>query len=74
MTDKQFQRAINKTINKLHEYQASLKVAEDEYYRRYMHYPSDKDNDDWIDSMHVNGSPLTVKQVEKSVELHDSTH
>lgn len=71
MTDKQFQKAINEARDSLIKYHQKLKVAEDEYKRRYGCYPSDIDDDEWIDSLHVVGIPITVEQVEKSVEYRD---
>lgn len=42
-------------------------MAEDEYERRYGSHPSDIDDNEWIDSLHVVGIPIKVEQVE---ELH----
>ena len=72
MNDNQFQKAINKATKKLNEYNTALKVAEDEYERRFGSHPSDIDDDYWIDSMHVQGSRITVDQVNKSFELRDN--
>lgn len=69
MTDKKFQEAIDISLKKLVAYRAALKKAENEYLRRYGHHPSDKDNDEWIDVMHVSGGSLTVHQVEESARI-----
>jgi len=71
MTDLKFQKAINKAQKYLINYHESLKIAEFEYERRYGHHPSDKDNDEWIDAMHVNAIPITVAQVKTFAELCD---
>jgi hypothetical protein len=70
MNDNQFQKALDKATKKLNEYHSALKIVENEYYRRFGVYPSDIDDDDWIDSMHVTGSGTTVEQVNKAFELH----
>ncbi|MCB9073998.1 MAG: hypothetical protein H6552_00475 [Chitinophagales bacterium] len=71
MTDKQFQKAIDEARDLLIKYHQKLKVAEDEYERRYGCHPSDVNDDEWIDALHVVGIPITVEQVEKSVEYRD---
>ena len=68
MTDKQFQKAIDEARDLLIKYHQKLKVAEDEYERRYGSHPSDIDDDEWIDSMHVVGIPITVEQVKASFD------
>ena len=64
MTDKKFQEAINEAAFKLRDYHISLAKAEKEYIRRYGVHPSDIDDDCWIDSLHVTGRGMTVKEVE----------
>ena len=71
MTDKQFQKAIDRARNALIDYHRLLDVAEKEYIRRYGFHPSDVDDDEWIDALHVVGIPITVKQVEESVNMRD---
>jgi hypothetical protein len=66
MTDKQFLKAIYKTIKDYHKYNASKKLIEEEYVRRYNHHPSDTDNDHWIDSIHYGaGSINSIEEVAK---------
>ena len=69
MTDREFNSLLKKTAKKLGEYQSLLLLAEEEYERRYGVNPCDADDDTWIDSLRVSPSPLTVKQVEESVNL-----
>lgn len=69
MTDKQFQKAIDEARDSLIKYHKKLKVAEDEYERRYGVHPSDIDDDEWIDSLHVVGIPIKVEQVEASFKI-----
>lgn len=68
MTDQEFQVAINTAQEMMRNYYAALRVAENEYERRYGHNPSDRDNDEWIDSMHVSGAPMTVKMAKESAD------
>jgi len=68
MTDKEFQKVINKAQIKLHEYHKTLAIAENEYIRRFGFHPSDKDCDQWIDAMHVNGCGITVSEVKEEAE------
>jgi hypothetical protein len=70
MNDNQFQKALDKATKKLNEYHSALKIVENEYQRRFGVHPSDIDDDDWIDSMHVTGSGTTVEQVKMAFELH----
>ena len=69
MTDKQFQKAIDEAIVSLIKYHQKLKVAEDEYERRYGSHPSDIDDDEWINALHVVGIPIKVEQIEASVKI-----
>ena len=73
MTDEKFQQVIDEAQQKLMQYHHALKVAEDEYERRYNYHPSDVDDDVWIDAMHLNWRcRLLVSEVEESVELKNS--
>lgn len=69
MTDTQFQKAIDRARDALVDYHRLLAIAEQEYERRYGFHPSDVDDDEWIDSLHVVGTPLSVEQVVKSAEI-----
>jgi len=69
MTDIQFQKAINKATKKLNEYHAALEIAEEEYKRRFGTYPSDVDDDNWIDAMHLEGFGITVEEVTKGATI-----
>jgi hypothetical protein len=70
MTDKQFQKAIDKA--RIAFYHRLLKIAEDEYEKRYNCHPSDVDDDEWIDSMHLIGVSITVSKVEESVKIRQN--
>ena len=52
MTDRQFQKLIDRSAAAQRKFQRLLKAAEAEYERRYGANPSDVDDDQWIDSMH----------------------
>jgi hypothetical protein len=69
MTDAQFQKSIDKTMSLLVKYKSALKIAENEYERRYGANPSEIDDNYWIDSLHIGyGSRLTVDTVERNAK------
>jgi hypothetical protein len=70
MTDAKFQKSIDKTLALLQKYKAELAIAENEYHRRYGHYPSDIDDDGWIDCLHIGDqSSLTVDKVDQNAKM-----
>ncbi len=52
MTDKQWQRVIDKCQEAGQEHLRLLRIAEAEYEKRYGHNPSEVDDDWWIDTVH----------------------
>ena len=68
MKDKQWNSIILK-CNKAHqEYLRLLQVAEEEYRSRYGHYPSEVDDDWWIDTMHYGKLDLNLDKIKSSAE------
>lgn len=70
MTDKQWQKIIMQCqeAGKLH--LDLLKIAEDEYEKRYGVSPSEVDDDWWIDSLHYCKGSTDLKLIQESAELH----
>ena len=65
MTDKQFGKLLTK-LNKAHgAYCELLFKAEEEYKRRFGNYPSDVDDDWWIDSFCQSPAGSTLEDVLK---------
>lgn len=52
MTDKEWSEIINKSVHFLNKAFEMRKIAEEEYLKRFGAYPSDIDDDSWIDSVH----------------------
>ena len=69
LTDKQFQKLLDRLHNAHYKYQELLKEAEEEYKNRYGCYPGDWDDNNWIDKFHINAQEMTINDVLKGVEL-----
>lgn len=68
MTNKEFETLLT-DLNKAHvEHDNLLKKAEEEYKRRFGHYPSEVDDDYWIDSFHDSPAGSSLKDVIKSAK------
>lgn len=65
MTDKQFQNLLDDLALANLDYKNKLNKAEEEYKRRFGNYPSETDDDTWIDTFHVGCGRMTVAQVTK---------
>lgn len=65
MTDNKFQKLLDHLAKTNREYKDTLNEAEEEYKRRFGKYPSDWDDDTWIDTYHVGAGNMTVEQVTK---------
>lgn len=70
MTDKEWQSVIKKCQKAGLQHLAFLKIAEDEYIKRYGHHPSEVDDDWWIDSLHYCKGDTDLKKIKDSAELH----
>lgn len=70
MTDKQFQKILDRLSSARLNYIELLQKAEDEIIRRYGVHPSDIDNDDWIDMYHQGCGHMTVSQLDDTMRFH----
>jgi hypothetical protein len=68
MTDKQWQSVINKCRSAGDEHLRLLKIAEDEYVRRYGQHPSEVDDDWWIDALHQCKGNTDLQKIKESAE------
>lgn len=67
MTNKQFQKIITKCNSLAIQHRKLLRVAEEEYIKRFGSNPSEVDDDWWIDTMHYGtGSPYLNKIIENA--------
>lgn len=56
MTDKKLKELMDLTIEVRNSYHNTLQVLEEEYKKRFGHYPSDVDDDYFIDTFHYGRS------------------
>jgi len=68
MTDKKFELLLTELTILNIKYKDALEIVEDEIKRRYGKFPSEIDNDEWIDSYHVGKGKMTLKQLDKSMK------
>ena len=69
MTDKQWQSVINKCRKSGDEHLRLLKIAEDEYIKRYGHNPSECDDDWWIDALHYCKGDTNFQKIKDNAEF-----
>lgn len=69
MTDKKWHSIIIKCKAACDEHQRLLKIAEEEYFRRYGHSPSDVDDDWWIDTLHYGHGSPDLNLIKKAAEM-----
>jgi hypothetical protein len=69
VTYKQWQSIIDKCKKAGDEHLRLLKIAENEYERRYGHYPSEVDDDWWIDVLHYCKGDTSVDAIKESAEF-----
>ncbi len=71
MSDKQFESKLKTLHFSLQKHKKLLLETEDEYKRRYGVYPSEIDDDTWIDAFHYGNCPLpSLKEIDDSAKLH----
>ena len=63
MTDKQFEKLLFRVNSAHSKYLQLLKEAENEYKRRFGNYPSEVDDDWWIDSFCQSDCGSTLEKV-----------
>lgn len=75
LSDKQWQKIIQKSVDLLGEAFRLRELAENEYERRFGKNPSDWDDDWWIDTVHYGGNAnVDVKALIKSALLTKSIY
>jgi UDP-N-acetylmuramyl pentapeptide synthase len=73
MNDKKLQKLMDDTFNACVKHVTLLRQLEDEYKRRFGHYPADVDDDWFIDSFsYGSGGKTTVKIMTENALLHKS--
>ncbi len=70
MTDKEFGKLLTRLSISHTAYLNALMLAEKEYKIRFGNYPSEVDDDFWIDSFCVNNSSASIEDVIKNAEIH----
>lgn len=63
MTDKQWNKVIVKCKTACDKHKYLLKIAEDEYERRYGNNPSEVDDDWWIDALHCGNGSIGLEKI-----------
>lgn len=69
MTDKKWQELIIECQKVGIEHLRLLKMAEEEYKKRYGHYPSEVDDDWWIDTLHYCRGDVNLINIKKAAEM-----
>ena len=72
MTDKKWQEIITACRVAGDEHLRLLRIAEDEYIRRYKYNPSEVDDDEWIDALHYCNGHSDLSKLKESAELHSN--
>lgn len=70
MTDKAWEIVIKSAVSTFTSYLEFLRIAEEEYERRYGHSPSEVDDDWWIDLLHQGQGRVDIKQIKENAEMH----
>ena len=69
MTDKKWHKIIIKCKAACDEHKRLLEIAEEEYFKRYGHAPSDVDDDWWIDTLHYGRGSTDLDLIKKAAEM-----
>lgn len=73
MSDKTLQKLMDKTYKACLQHSELVIELEKEYKNRFGNYPSDIDDDFFIDSFHYgNGKLITVKEMTENALLHQN--
>lgn len=70
MTDKEFIKLCKKASELAHEHACLIMILEEEYKTRFGDYPSDVDDDFWIDSMHQGQTNFALADIVQSAKIH----
>lgn len=71
MNNSKFQSKLTSLAKANLKYKNLLNECEDEYHRRFGFYPSEVDDDAWIDTYHVGTGSMTVEQVHLNAENNE---
>lgn len=69
MTDKEFERKMKKCRAEWDKYKSTLEEIEAEYKKRFGSYPSELDDDWWIDTFHQGSGSVNLNEVVRSAEM-----
>ncbi len=69
MTDKKWHEIIIKCKAACDEHLRLLKIAEEEYFKRYGNAPSELNDDWWIDTLHYGIGSTDLDLIKKSAEI-----
>ena len=69
MTDKKWHEIIIKCKASCDEHLRLLKIAEEEYVKRYGNSPSDMNDDWWIDTLHYGNGSTDLVLIKKAAEM-----
>jgi hypothetical protein len=70
MTDKQWHKTIVASCKAYKEAIRLRNIAEDEYKKRYGKFPSDWDDDWWIDTVHYGRGDYDLDKIKESAQSH----
>ena len=70
MTDKKWQDLISKCRAAGDQHQELLREAENEYKRRYGNFPSEVNDDWWIDGLHYCSGSVDLKAIKTHAKLN----
>jgi len=71
MTDQKWIQVCKLCQQKLIEHQKLLRIAENEYNTRFGNYPSDVDDDWWIDMLHYGNGTINLDSIVKSAKARN---
>jgi hypothetical protein len=71
MTDKKWYNLMMKCQKHGKEHKRLIKLIEDEYFSRYGYYPSDVDDDWWIDTFHYTSGNIDFDKIKQEAENYN---
>ena len=69
MNNLTFKRKLDRLSLANEKYKKLLNECEDEYKKRFGHYPSDIDDDGWIDTYHIGIGSMSINTIEENAKL-----
>ncbi len=73
MTNTEYRKLLMRLTKANRKYKTLLAEAEEEYKRRFGDFPSEVDDDAWIDGFHATDSGLSFSDVIENGELNKRT-